>query len=651
INQVRLGISGASTHIYIDDIYLSDVHRKEGEAQRYVVNANFSKYLSLAGEYKKIDSSFNIIGLPVTNQQLKDLPLSNQELKINRWGAKFSLISFLPIYYENLEKSTRDMIVRETTLEEVEENSRLEKSEVYITEFNLISFLPISYQLLKQSIHSISGETTYKEETKKLRESNSYNVGFRLSPWPRLTFEGSNSITHYPIRPPKPNPEKITDNPHKTSSYKLSLNYQVPISFFLLPTNISSSYQLNTIKTIEPQVEPFLTKEITKTGNITLPFRPLKNFSFEVGFSQNDIIQTTGDVKEKPKSRVKSLSISSILTLFRLSPKMEYQGGCTEDNFSSPSERKVSANSKVSLSLPFRWGTFFKKPEILKSLSYYTSYTLEKQLIRENTTTPLGFFNYVGLKALHLEDGNEKLNLDKMSFSLRQVWQPFNFLATNLEYGKVENDEVTEGAPLLATVESWPVGSFNFDLNSTPLIDRLSRSLFTSSLLLLKYTKKKTVKKDISTTINYSPSLSWKITFKKPKSLSSVFTYTSTRNEEKPYGVEEKTQSFSSNYGLKIDYYTYLAWGAKIPFINRIINFENELHLSTSLSRELKQKEVALEKSEDNETWKLATRITYNMMENIKMKLEIDGTYFKNKVRIGEDYYSLGGSVYVEMIF
>ncbi|GAI10814.1 unnamed protein product, partial [marine sediment metagenome] len=45
INQVRLGIRGLSAHIYIDDIYLSDVHSKEGQAQRYSVKANFSKYL------------------------------------------------------------------------------------------------------------------------------------------------------------------------------------------------------------------------------------------------------------------------------------------------------------------------------------------------------------------------------------------------------------------------------------------------------------------------------------------------------------------------------------------------------------------------------------------------------------------------------
>jgi len=636
INQVRLGISGiASIHIYLNDIYLSNVCKKEGQAERYSLKANLSKYLSLMGEHKKVDSSFSIIGSSPTNQQLK----------INRWAAKLSLISFMPISYQNLEKSTRNIAVEKTALKEVEKSRRLEKSEVYKTEFNLIPFLPISYQLSKESIHSISEETTYQED-KKLEESKSYKVGFRLPPWPKLIYEGSNSLTHYPIRE---NPEKITKDSHK-----LSLDYRVPVKFFLLPTNISSSYQLDTTKT-EIESKPS-TKDITKKGSITLPFRPAKNFSFEMGFSQSDTTQITSDTaqakkEERPKSRGKSLNISSKLSLFQLSPRMDYKGGCTEDNFSSSNKRKVSANSKISYSLPFRWNTFFKKPKILQSLSYYTSYTLEKQLIYENTTTSLDFFNQVGLKDIHPKDGYEKLNLEKKSLSLRQTWHPFNFLVTSLEYGKVEDNEVKEGAPLFTTVKSWPVGSLNLDLNSTPLIDRVSGFLFTSSRLLLKSAKKETVKRNISTAVNHQLSVTWKVTFKRLKNLSSTFTYKSTKNEEKPYGQEGKTLSLDSTYGLKFDYYTYLPWGAKIPLIRRIINFKNEIHLSTSLSRELKQKEVALKKSEDNKTWKLTTHIAYKMMENVNIKLGLEGTYFKDKVKVGEDYYSLGGSAYVEITF
>ena len=100
-----------------------------------------------------------------------------------------------------------------------------------------------------------------------------------------------------------------------------------------------------------------------------------------------------------------------------------------------------------------------------------------------------------------------------------------------------------------------------------------------------------------------------------------------------------------------LDYYTYLPWGAKIPLISQIVNFKNEIHLSASLSRELKQKEVALSKSEEKETWKLAIQIAYKMMENINMKLGLDGSYFMDRVEVGEDYYSLGGSIYVEIKF
>jgi len=595
IKQIRIGFDGVTTctPIYIDDIYLTGVSEKNGWAQRYIVRTNFSRFLTLTTEYKKINPPFSVIGSSSTNNKL--------ELK--KWSARLSLFSFLPISYSRSDEFTSTL--------------------------------------------STNGINLHPVETDKVSKiSHSYQVAFYLPSWPRLVFKGSNVKSNYLSRQPL---EKTSDD-----TYDLSLNYSLPLHFFLLPTNISSSLQL---KKSGKQVQGVSkTLDTTRKGSINLPFRLARNMILTTSYSQSDTEQKIWGEGKMPKSRSKDLSLQSRISVFGLNPSAKFKGGYKEENFSSsnPYQRKISTYLEASYNLPFRPSSFFKRfPALFSNLTYYTSFNLKREGIFEDTTAHLDLASQFGLKRLSLPDGWEKLWLEKRSFSLKQRWHPFFFIDTTVGYSRQEEDKTEMGTPFVTEVENWPSAQFKFDLNKTPvLIDRLSRKLFSSSNLVLGYSRKKELKREISTTYVYQPSLNWRGIFKKPESLYLTYSYKSSSQYERFAGQSSSSEEFSSTHKLKVDYSTYLPWGRRIPFLNRIINFKNRVTLSTTLNREFKyEKDSSGTLREDNEKWTLGTDISYRLRENVNMKLGISAAWYKDKVKAGEDYFSYGGSAQVEIVF
>ncbi|MBE0479100.1 hypothetical protein IBX65_08315, partial [Candidatus Aerophobetes bacterium] len=436
IKQLRIGLRNMNIfplpyHVYINDIYLSEVYEQRGQAQRYFARSSFSNYFTLSGEYRKIDPPFSIVGGSSTNNV--------QDLK--KWGISSSFFDFLPFSYSHTEEYSSTLTTEGTDL-------------------------------------------TALEKDKVLKEIHSYNLAFRLRHFPTLTFKGLNTTSDF-----------LSSDPHELSFedvYDLSLSYPVPLDFALLPTNIAATFQL---KEAGKEVEETFSKDITRKGSLTLPFRPLPNMILRTSYTQSEINHlATGLPDEVPKSRSKELSLSSQLSIFRLTPRFEIKGGNKEEEFSAPDydKRKVSTNFDTSLTLPFRPAAFITLPDIFSTLGWYLSFGLKREGIYEDTSLELAeLTSQFGFTRMELPDGREKLWLEKRTFSLRQTWNPFPFLATSLSYGREEEDKTESYTPYRATVESWPVAELRFNLNETPLlIDHLSRRFFTSSHLILGYSKK-----------------------------------------------------------------------------------------------------------------------------------------------------------------
>ena len=594
IKQLRIELASTSPiHIYINDIYLDKVSRKEGGAERYVLKTSWSKYLTLTMEYKKINPPFAVVGASSTNEKL--------ELK--KWGANISLFKFLPLSYSGSWQLSTEMETRGTDLSLIEKD-------------------------------------------KKLKYSHSYQAGFYLEPWPKLTFKGSNVTTDYLSKQPL---EKTAED-----TYEFSLRYPVPLKYFLLPTSVSCSFQLK--KSSKEIENTSITSDITRKGSLSLPFVFSPDFSLRSSYSQSEVNQKINQSAEFPKSRSKELSLLSQASFLGIRSRIELKGACKEEEFSTknPGKRKLSTSFNLSSSTPFRPYSRFKKiPEFLSSLNYYMTFNLKREGIYEDTSVSPGFFSQLGIRRLHLTDGEEKLWREKRNFTLKQNWRPFSWLDTTFQFGREEEDRVESGTPFQVEVESWPVMRLKFDLNRTPfLVDRVSGRFFSSSNLVVEYIKKTTQKKNISDTISHQWTLNWKGKFKKPENLSLIYSYKSSIQKETPFSESTSQKVFSSTHQLKLTHSTYLPWGKKIPILNRLINFQNKVNLSATLTRELKFKQATsgtLE--EDKEKWNLQNSISYKLRDNINMNLGLNLTYYKDKVKAGEDYFSYGGFARIEIVF
>ncbi|MBC7189714.1 hypothetical protein H5U35_05825, partial [Candidatus Aerophobetes bacterium] len=593
IKQIRIGVRDVEIDVpfFINDIYLTDVQREEGTAQRYYAKTDLSNFLSLSAEYRKVEPPFSVVGGSSTN--------TFQDYK--KWSISSSYLKFMPFSYSRTEEYTHTEKTEGTSLEVVKKDKVLKKSQVY-------------------------------------------NVGLRFSEFPALSFKGSNTTSDYLSKEPL---ERGFED-----VYDVSLKYPVPLKFPLLPADISASFKF---KRSGKEIEETKTQDITRAGSISLPFRPLQNLVLKTSYSTSETVHDE-DGDKTPKERTKNLSLDMQASFFKLTPKLQLEGGCKEDSFSStdPDKRKVSTNFNLSLSLPFRPASFVRLPKTLSTLGWYFTYNLKKEGIYEDTGVLLERFDYqFGISRFSLPDGREKLWVEKTSFGVKQNLSPFPFLTTSLSYGWEEEERTELGTPYLILVKSWPAGQLKFNLNDTPLIKGISSKIFTSSDLVFEYSEKETQKKEISLSTSVQPSLSWRGMFKNPKNLTLTYSYESSTKRGRAWDAEVSSLEFSSTHQLKTGFSTSLLKGfGKIPLLRDLINFKSKVNVSCALTREYNYKKASSGLVEKNqEKWTLETALSSKLSENINTKLGLNFTYYKDKVKLEEDYFSWGGSVWVELVF
>ena len=595
IKQLRIGIrsnfnSDLDEGIYFDDIFLSGVQKEEGFANRVGLKMELGKSLSISSEYKTLDATFRTIGVLPTNQRMRE----------SRLGIDLLPLEFLPLSYGFTRKETNTLWVRETSL-------------------------------------------SSKELGKVVEEKRDYGLDFLLPRWPKMGLRMQNKVTDYQ------SPAEIENE----DTYGVSLEYKNPYRFALLPTSIQTAYEIGEKrKTFLDAAEN--KKEETRKWRISLPWESFENLKIKPTYSQTKINEKSGAALMS-KLREREFGLESQATFFHLSPRLSFQGGYREDGFSfdGPQKRDISTHSQISLSLPMSMKGFFPQSQFLSTLKFYTEYEVTREGLYHDTSTFLGLGSQLGLKILDLKDGRTKLILKRGNFSLRQRWQPLDFLNLAADYGNMREKKIREGTPYLLTIRTWPSLDLRIDLNKSPWsIGRFSGRLFANSLLMTGYVQKLTHKENISFTQTYRPSLIWKGDFKNLKDLSLTVTYNSTQNRKQYHEEPAILVKLSSLYGIKLDYFTFFPWGKKIPFLRRIINFEDKIHLAGGLDRERERSYLTSGRiSKNTEKWTLFGEAGYKVGKSVQMKLGLEGGYFEDRVREGEDYYFWGGGCEVEIRF
>jgi len=595
IKQLRIGTrsnfnSNPDKGVYFNDIFLSGVKKEEGFANRVGLKMELGKFLSISSEYKTLDAVFRTVGVLPTHQRMRESHL----------GINLLPLEYLPLSYGFTRKETNTLWVRET---------------------------PLSSKLLGKAVE----------------EKRDYRLDFLLPRWPRMGLRVENKVTDY---------QSLAEIENE-DTYGVSLEYQNPYRFVFLPTSIQTAYEIGEKRKI------FLNagenkKEKTRKWRITLPWEAFENLKIKPTYSQTKVNEMS-EGAFMPKMREKEFRLESEASFLHLSPRLSFQGGYREDDFSfeSPQKRDISTHSQISLSLPLRMKEFFLGSQFLSTLRLYTEYEIAREALYHDTSSSLGLDSQLGLKILDLKDGRTKLILKRENFSIRERWQPFDFLNLATDYSNMREKKIREGTPYLLTIRTWPSLDLRIDLNKSPWsIGRFSGRLFANSLLMTGYVQKLTHKENISSTRTYRPSLVWKGDFKNLKDLSLTVSYNSTENRKKYHEEPAILVKLSSLYGIKLDYFTLCPWGKKIPFLRRIINFEDKIHFTTGLDQERKKNYLSSGRiSKNTQKWTLFGEAGYKVAKNVQMKLGLEGGYFEDRVREGEDYYFWGGGCEVEIRF
>ncbi len=595
IKQLRIGLrsnfnSNPDKGIYFNDIFLSGVQKEEGLANRVGLNMELGKSLSIRSEYKTVDAAFRTIGVLPTNQQMRESNL----------GVNLLPLEFLPLSYGFTRKETNTLWVRETSL-------------------------------------------STKELGKVVEEKRDYGLDFLLPRWPKMGLRVQNKVIDYQSRVEIENED----------TYRVSLEYENPYRFVLLPTSIQTVYEIGEKREI------FLApaenkKEKTTKWRISLPWEPFEDLKIKPTYSQAKVNEKSGrDLR--PKLREREFGLESQANFLHLSPHFLFQGGYREDGFSFDGlqKRDISTHSQISLSLPLRIKEFFPGSQVLSTLKFYTDYEITREGLYDDTSSCLGLGSRLGLKVLDLKDGRTRLILKRGNFSLRERWQPFDWLNLAADYGHIREEKTREGTSYLLKIRTWPSLDLKIDLNkSLGAIGKLSRKLFATSLLMTGYVQKLTHKENISSTQTYQPSLIWKGDFKNLKDLSLTVSYNSTQNRKKYHEEPAILVNFSSLHEIKLDYFTFFLMGEKIPFLRRIINFEDKIHFTTGLDQEREKSYLSSGRvSKNTEKWTLFGEARYKVGRSVQMKLGLEGGSFEDRVREGEDYYFWGGGCEVEIRF
>ncbi|GAI72656.1 unnamed protein product, partial [marine sediment metagenome] len=249
IRQLRAGIKNESSDwikIYLNDIFLSEVGESQGLAKGFSLQGALGTPFSFIAQYKEVDDEF-------------------QSLMASSW-----------------------------------QGTRLTSLRMNLSP---LKFLPLSYYWSRKenSGNSLSGALLESEAVsdKVIEEKKEYKLSF-LSSWPQAIFKLENRFTDDPSRGIK----------EKEDTYRVSLEYKNPYSFFLLPTFIQTIYQREE-KRDEYQQEIENKKEITENWHISLPFQLAKNLTLKPIYREKRKSEIEQGEWETPQLKERSFSLES----------------------------------------------------------------------------------------------------------------------------------------------------------------------------------------------------------------------------------------------------------------------------------------------------------------------------------------------------
>ena len=675
IKQIKLVVKNNDTgskisdgEIWINEIFVEGIEKKEGLAWKSAIDLELPKWFSVRANHKEIDSDFETVTTGSSKQDLISTRslTSGQDVKSESGSLAFTRFKFLPLSFNINREETKTPSSYDTPYSSLEEG-KVESISGQGSAGLIVPRLP-KLEVSYSEDHSESERILEKKDTINKKSSLNYTI------------------------------------PHKFSLF-MPEAWKVN----LLPSDIDISYGRKDY-TVTKTTFTYAYKDLTENFSGKIPFVPWKGFSFAPSYSLEIIKAKEEGICENfnDKYRSQIIRLDSNLRFFPwLNPDFKYQitSSGTYDFYKDEIET-ITRNSDGELSCSLMFKKLLPNFVPLHSLNTENSYKVEAGDSYEIEDEEVGKAKSIwnSWKGLWLFDERDKLEYPfpiPKSFSSRHTrktmnrWEPFNFLGlgerfyplknmdSTINYSEISDYKETTGSVLKTITKTWP--DLVLDIQDIENFFSLNKFI-SNSQVSINYSQKTVEKQDISKDITNKRGTCWRFSMFRDYSVS--FEYDDIHDESRNIQDSNKLtrDGFTREVGLQVGLslnewrftprYEYSSQqqenevgektkgiiihspslkiyadlktpGLKIPYIG--FKLSNRVVVDTLLKYE--RKEGIEEKKDNTDTYSLDIKGSYDTSENLKVTLGFGGSFFNNRKKEEDNYWSISLSGNLSIIF
>jgi len=649
ILEIRFGIigNGSEGEVWINDIHLSGVDSITGQAYKFGVDTTLPGWFDLGGSYRFIDKNFQTMTTEGSGQD-----------KTSYGGyMRLKKIAFMPLSFDYRYSEVV------TPKEALEPGGELTQAYISTLDEGKVS----SYH------YSGSGQ-------------------LNLGPLPKIGAGYTHDVSDSDFE----RKQNIVD------TYDGSLNYSMPLRFFLFPDNLSGGYKRieNETSYLNPETanRDFSLLTQNYSGAMTFTFPPLKGISLSPGYSYRETKQKDegilGGKYEFDKSKSQAINAGMRAQLLRwLNPNANASIDIGEDylltsSTAPPCVKNVNRSGSGKVGVPLNIGEIVPWFKPFQSLNVDGSYGVSWGDIYENVPGEMYILNRLKIwepmdTKLVVKSRSERYNKNlngrwtPLGFiGLKGWFTPFGTISLRTGYSRTENYTVTTETPLETYNTVWPdISSSASSIEKLPLL-----SIFTQNFTAnVRYRKTLDYKVAISSATSYQKGVDLRLGLFKfldcSLSLSENTSYeenfatylvsqsssTSLSSQVKftpfkrwwlilKYGMSKSSgwngtqlTSMMNTYSPGIRIYSeniQLKWPIKIPFFKKELHLTQDIKFDFNFATDIKRSELNIDKDNTN-LYKLDFSTQYALSNNMHLTLGGGSQYYHNLEVPENDYISV----------
>ncbi|MEW5693697.1 MAG: hypothetical protein AB1765_10430 [Candidatus Hydrogenedentota bacterium] len=637
IKQIKIILENQDTavtitsgELWLNEIVLTDIIKDDGSANKLSFSTQFGKYLSLSGGFRNVGGDFRGVGMinnPVTNTYV------NTDQKSKSLSGNTAIENFIPSKWRISLPLNFSWQENESKLEEnIETVKRSDLGEVKSINRSLSGGLTVwRLPTVSASYSDNDNSQNYKKDKQKsdnstLSLSTGYSytfnkkmfkiipIGQQLSFNTSCNYNNSDNRTHY-YTGSRTNQIEFT----KTATENYSYSFQNRV-FNWLTYGYSGSQ--NSEKTI---------------SNLTLGYDGLKNRNHNVIFSL-DFMKYKG-----------------------FDPLVNITGGYNE-SFSRVTGAQYKIKS-AGLTGNFDFSLGIYPAELIKFLKFIDiRYSYKRALSASYNNLQGGvsfssiYKDYIRKRLFPFEESKIEFNTDYISSNRQSA----STVITHNYDGNIYTIQ-----PLSISYNVSKITNNLLDLSSESVSDALNygMSLNLNVGQVWKWLGRKTQSTYLSSRFSFSenenvssksksftPSLTWN--FQWTSNFNTVYNMNYSRSEslsKAPNSVPTIDKKLSPS--LRFNYSMDKPFFIKVPLKKKGIEIQNQFTISGGTSGDFTTHKENNKKTTDTRNYNFDLGASYRVRQNINISFSGNGGYYQDKVRSGQDKYTLGFNSRFEWIF